>query len=60
VQIHGTAAHEGRVILPGDAVRTGPDSEVVYAMGTEAELIMLATLVGRRPPFVTPGYQPRD
>lgn len=39
VRINGSTAHEGRVILPGDVVRTGPDSEVVYVMGTDAFLV---------------------
>jgi len=39
VRVNGTPAHEGRVVLPGDVVTTGPGSEAIYVMGLDAYLV---------------------
>jgi hypothetical protein len=39
VQINGLAAREGQVVLPGDTLSTGPQSEVIVVMGANAFLV---------------------
>jgi len=73
--INGRPAQIGDIVSPGDAVATGPDSQIIFVSGravflvrddshitfdSDAELILLEKMVGRRPPFVSQdwGYQP--
>ncbi len=54
VRVNGEPGHEGRLVLPGDVVTTGPDSEVVYVVGADAYLLRANTEV-RHDPKGTPG-----
>ena len=38
VKVNGTAAREGMLVLPGDTLQTGPDSEAIYVLGKDAFL----------------------
>ena len=38
VAINGRPAQEGQIVMPGDTVATGPDSEAVYVIGQDAFL----------------------
>jgi hypothetical protein len=39
VRINGLPAHEGQLVLSGDTIVTGKDSEAVYVMGSHAYLM---------------------
>lgn len=45
VRVNGEPAQEGRVILPGDVVRTGSGAEAVYVVGADAFLLRSNTEV---------------
>jgi hypothetical protein len=38
VRVNGTIAREGMLVLPGDTLQTGPDSEAIYVLGKDAFL----------------------
>ncbi len=45
VRVNGALAQEGRVILVGDTISTGPGAEAVYVIGRDAYLLRENTMV---------------
>ena len=52
--INGQPVQIGDIVSVGDTVTTGPDGTVIFVVvnHTDAELILLESMAGRRPPFV--------